>query len=147
MCTEVSTSALPPGWRWRPEGTLSKKLCCFCSLCALLHGLVSERPGYKMVLSSEIRGQGPLWRLPLLINPKILGVLGHLWCGESSGNRRTICWVSAQGGPGLAPTRTNLCHWSGGFPVSLFLMAQAPPGCFGTDVAFHSSVIPRFWVC
>jgi hypothetical protein len=29
-CTEVWVSALPSGWGWRPEESLSKKLCCFC---------------------------------------------------------------------------------------------------------------------
>jgi hypothetical protein len=28
--TEVWASVPPPGWGWRPKGTLSKKLCCFC---------------------------------------------------------------------------------------------------------------------
>ena len=46
--------------------------------------------GYKIVLSPEFRGQSPLWRLTLLSNPKILGVLGHLWCRESSGDRETL---------------------------------------------------------
>ena len=41
--------------------------------------------GYKMALSPESRGQCPLWRLTLLSDPKILGVLGLLWLGESSG--------------------------------------------------------------
>ena len=46
-CTEVWSSALPSGWRWRTKGTLSKKLCCFCSPCALMLGLVFERPGIQ----------------------------------------------------------------------------------------------------
>jgi hypothetical protein len=29
MCPQIWVSALPPGWGWRPEGTLTKKLCCF----------------------------------------------------------------------------------------------------------------------
>jgi hypothetical protein len=29
MCPGVWVSALPPGWGWRPKGTLTKKLCCF----------------------------------------------------------------------------------------------------------------------
>ena len=44
-------------------------------------------PGYKMALSPESQGQSPLWRPTLLSDPKILGVLGHLWHGESSGDR------------------------------------------------------------
>ena len=43
-------------------------------------------PGYKMVLSPESQGQSPLWRPTLLSDPKILGVLGHLQHGESSGD-------------------------------------------------------------
>jgi hypothetical protein len=100
-------------------------------------------PGYKMALSPESRGQSPLWRPTLLSDPKILGVLGRLQCGESSGD----CGVCAQGGRRLALNRTNPNHWSGGFPVSLFLPAPAPPGCFGTDVVIHSPVILRSWVC
>jgi hypothetical protein len=46
-CTEVWGSAFPPLWEWRPEVTLSKKLCFFCSLLALLRGLVSQRPGIE----------------------------------------------------------------------------------------------------
>jgi hypothetical protein len=36
---------------------------------------------------------------------------------------------------------------SGGVPLSLFLLAQDPPGFFGTDVGFHSLVNLRPWVC
>jgi hypothetical protein len=46
-CIEVWVSAPPPGWGWRPEVTLSKKLYCFCSPRALLCGLVSERAGIQ----------------------------------------------------------------------------------------------------
>jgi hypothetical protein len=46
-CTEVWSSALPPGWRWRPKGTLSKKLCCFWGPCTLLCRLDSESPGIQ----------------------------------------------------------------------------------------------------
>jgi hypothetical protein len=35
------------GQGWRPEGTLSKKFCCLCNLCAFLCGLVSEGPGIE----------------------------------------------------------------------------------------------------
>ena len=47
-------------------------------------------PGYKMVLSPESRSQRPLWRLTLLSDPKILGVLGRLLSGEPSGDRGTV---------------------------------------------------------
>jgi hypothetical protein len=63
-------------------------------------------PGYKMVLSPDSGGQSPLWRPTHLSDPKILSVLGHLWCGESSGDRGTICQVLYQGGVWLTPTRT-----------------------------------------
>jgi hypothetical protein len=85
--------------------------------------------------------------ISLTSDPKILGVLGPLWHGESSGDLGTIHWVHAQGDEGLAMTRTNPSSWSSMFPVSLFLLAQAPPGCFGLDVEFHSPVISRSWVC
>ena len=42
-----------------------------------------------MVLSPESQGQSSLWRPTLLSDPKILGVLGHLQCGESSGDLGT----------------------------------------------------------
>ena len=35
MCPGVWVSALPPSWGWRPEGTLTKKLCCLYWPCAL----------------------------------------------------------------------------------------------------------------
>ena len=59
-------------------------------------------PGYKMALSPHSWGQSPLWRPTLLSDPKILGVLGHLWCGESSGDCNQplgscprCCWAGA----------------------------------------------------
>jgi hypothetical protein len=45
---------------------------------------------YKMELSPESWGQSPLWRPSLLSDPKILGVLGHLWHGESSWDCGTV---------------------------------------------------------
>ena len=47
--------------------------------------------GYKMLLSPESWGQSPLWKSTLLRDPKFLGLLGHLLCGESSGDWGTIC--------------------------------------------------------
>ena len=35
--------------------------------------------------------------VPLTSDPKILGMLGHLLSGESSGDHGTVCWVHAQG--------------------------------------------------
>ena len=66
--------------------------------------------------------------VPLTSDPKILGVLGHLWGGESSGDCGTACRGWAQGGPVLAlngrqnflfskdclsilPTHWNLADW------------------------------------
>ena len=49
--------------------------------------------GYKMVLSPESQGQSPLWKPTLLSDPKILGVLGCLMHGESSGALGIICQV------------------------------------------------------
>ena len=99
-----------------------------------------------MVLSPGSQGQSPLWRPTILSDPKILGVLGYLQCGEFSGDHVTIHQIHVQGGTGLSLTRMNVSSWSGGFPVFLFLLAQAPLGCFGTDVSFHSPGIPRSWV-
>jgi hypothetical protein len=100
---------------------------------------------YKMALSPEFPGQSPPWRPTLLSNSKILGVLGKMQHGESSGDLGIIRRVHAKGCVVL--TGMNPSHYLGGFPLSLFLLAQAPLGCFGTDVAFHSPVIPRSWVC
>ena len=74
-------------------------------------------------------------------NPKILGML------------QCLEFVSPLGTVGLfavfetkvyqdQPER-NLSCMSGGAPVSLLLLSQAPQDCFGTDVAFHSPVILR----
>jgi hypothetical protein len=142
-CREVWSSDLPPGWRWRPKGTLSKKLCCFCGQCALLCGLVSERSRIQDGFLPESQSQSPLWRPTLLSDPMILGVLGYLCHVETSGDHGSVHWVHAQGGTGLMQTRMNPSCWSGRFPVSLFLLAQAPPGWFGTDAVFYSPVIPR----
>ena len=64
-------------------------------------------PGYKMALSPESRDQSPLSRPTLLRDPKILGVLGHLLCGESSGDHETVHQAHAQNDPGLMPTGKN----------------------------------------
>ena len=80
-------------------------------------------------------------------NPKVLGVLGDLRHGESSWDLGTLCQVHAEDGEGLALTGRNPNIWSGRVPLSLLLLAQDPMGYFGTDVEFHSPVIPRSWVC
>jgi hypothetical protein len=52
-CPGVWVSALPPGWGWRPDWKLSKKLCCFCCPRALQW---SQGPGCA---------RGPAaWRAP-----------------------------------------------------------------------------------
>jgi hypothetical protein len=84
------------------KGPLFKKLCCFCGPCALLYGLVSERP--------EIQGGDLTWvpgSEPSPEAPKILDMLQRLWHGESSGDLRIVCRVHAQGGVGLASTERN----------------------------------------
>ena len=40
-CTDIWSSSLSAGWRWRPKETLSKKVCCFCVPCTLRFRLVS----------------------------------------------------------------------------------------------------------
>ena len=58
-CTEVWCSVLPPGWGLRPEGTLSRKLCCFCGLHALLRVLISERPRIQDGNLARVLGSEP----------------------------------------------------------------------------------------
>lgn len=55
-----------------------------------------------MELSPEFQSQSSLWRPILLSNPKILGVLGPLRHGASSGDLGTIRRVRAQGGEGYS---------------------------------------------
>jgi hypothetical protein len=61
--------------------------------------------GYKMMLLPESWGQSTFLKSTLLSDPKILGMLGCLWCGESSVVHGTICRSLAQDGPGLMPIR------------------------------------------
>jgi hypothetical protein len=96
-------------------------------------------PGYKMVLSPESGDQSPLWRPTFLSDPKILGMLGRLQHRESSGGRGTFCRVGYGAGVNWKEPQPLV----GRFPLSVFILAQATPGCFGTDVAFHSPVIPK----
>lgn len=77
-----------------------------------------------MGLSPEFWGQSPLWRPTLLSDPKILGVLGHLWCGKSSGDRGTVLQFFAQGVAGLMPTGTNPSPSIESLPMWLFLTAM-----------------------
>ena len=75
--------------------------------------------GYKMTLLPDSQCQRPLWRPSLLSDPKILGVLGGLLNGESSGDRGTVCRVQAQGGKEPQPQVGRL-------PVSLFSTEFTP---------------------
>ena len=59
-------------------------------------------------------------------------------CGESSADCGIVCRVCAQEDPELAPTRRDLCLWSGGF-----LLPCCWNGWIGTDVVFLSPVILR----
>jgi hypothetical protein len=68
-------------------------------------------------------------------------VLGVLWRGESSGALDALGRVHAE--DGRAGPNLNPSQWSGGVPLSLFLLAQDPLQFFGADVAFHSPVTPR----
>ena len=56
---------------------------------------------------------------------EVLGVLGVLRRAESSGSSRPSAGFM-QKMVGLAPTRKNPSLWLGGFPLSLFLLAQDP---------------------
>ena len=87
-------------------------------------------PRYKLVLSSETRGQSPPWRPTFLSDPKILGVLGHLWCEESSGDLGTFLQVHAQDGTGLALTGMNPSWWLDRFLLSFFPAGASPSGLF-----------------
>ena len=63
--------------------------------------------GWVGFLCSVPAGTGPCWLfwnrccVPLTSDPKILGVLGCLWHGVSSGECGTVCQVHSQGGQGL----------------------------------------------
>jgi hypothetical protein len=91
--------------------------------------------GFPLPLSvpAGTRPYGLFWNrccLPFTSVLKILSVLGHLCCGESSGDLGTLLRFFVQDGTGLALTRTNPSHWSGWFPSCLFLLAQGPLGFF-----------------
>jgi hypothetical protein len=66
-----------------PSSVASGAHLLSCADCSL------RDQGYNMLLSPECQFQSPLWRPTLLSDPKILGLLGCLWCGESSGNHGT----------------------------------------------------------
>jgi hypothetical protein len=60
------------------------------------------------VLSPAVTGLSQLiWNrccVPLTSDPKILGMLVHLRCGESSGDLGTVCLIRTQGGLELVQT-------------------------------------------
>jgi hypothetical protein len=127
MCPGVWVSALPPGWGWSPDGTLTKKLCCFYHPHALRG---SGGPGCS---------RGPAaWRV--------------LWCPRHPrpGSCRRWPLLGSEGrwrmagGRGVGPTRMDPSLWSYGVPLSLFLLAQDPLWFFGANVSFHSPVILRW---
>ena len=76
-----------------------------------------------MALSPESRGQSTVWMPILLSDSKILGVPGCLQLGESYENHGTVCQVHIQSCKGLVLTGMYRSCWSGGFPVSQFLLA------------------------
>ena len=57
-----------------PKGSLSQKLCCFCSLPALLCRLVSAGPRIEDGSLTCSGGQSPPWRPPLLWSGKCTDV-------------------------------------------------------------------------
>jgi hypothetical protein len=59
-----------------PKGTLTKKLCCFCSLCALLCRLISEGCRIQDGVLTWSWGQSHPWRPTLLCQGKVNRGLG-----------------------------------------------------------------------
>ena len=68
-------------------------------------------------------------------NQEVLGVLGVLWHGESSGALGPGRVHTEDGGAG--PDLNGSQPLVGWGSFSLFLLAQDPPRFFGADVAFH----------
>ena len=64
-------------------------------------------------------------------------------CGESSRDCEGVCQLRTQDDLVLAPTRRDLCPWSGWFSASLML-SQVLQDWIGIDVVFCSPVILRF---
>ena len=67
---------------------------------------------------------------------EVLGVLGVLQCGESSGALDALDRVHTEDG-GAGPVLNGSQPLVGWGSFSLFLLAQDPPKFFGADVAFH----------
>ena len=73
---------------------------------------------------------------------EVLGVLGVLRCGESSGALDALSWVHAEdggAGPDLNGSQ-SLVRWGSFVPVPA---STRPSTILGADVAFHSPMIPR----
>jgi hypothetical protein len=101
---------------------------------------------YKIVFSPESWSQSPLWGPTLLSDSKILGVLRSLRYGKCPGDLETVCWVHAEGG-GAGSDQDEPQLLIRKFFCVPIPADTAPLGCFGTDVAFYSPVIPRSSVC
>ena len=63
-------------------------------------------------------------------------------CGESSRDCGGVRQLRTQGDLVLAPTRRDLCPWSGWFSASLML-SQVLRDWIGTEVVFYSPVVLR----
>jgi hypothetical protein len=94
----------------------------------------AQGSGFQLCLLADDEGlKGPCPRgsvasvaHALFSDHEVLGVLGVLLCGESSGALDALCRVHVEDG-NLAMTGKNPSFWSGAFPLSLFLLAQDPP--------------------
>ena len=89
-------------------------------------------------------GTSPLWmlwnrcRIPLTSEPKILGVLGNLWQGDSSDELGTLGWDCPQGDKGLALTRRSIYH----FFKSRFMLYKITVNC--SYISVQVKVIAEF---
>jgi hypothetical protein len=105
---------------WRPTFQWSQELACARApvACRILWGLLDYLPRWHRA-GADLKKPQPLVRwfscvpvpdgtgpsllfwnrccVPLTSDPMILGLIGCLWCRESSGNHGTIHWVGAQG--------------------------------------------------
>ena len=62
--------------------------------------------------------------VPLTSDPKILGLLGCLQCGESSGDGGTVCQVPAQDGLEQAPTVRGIINFKTGINMECCNLKQ-----------------------
>ena len=75
---------------------------------------------------------------------RVLGVLGCLQHGETSGDLGALRGDRTEDDMGVVQTRMNPSQQPSFVPVAA---STRPSGFFGTDVVFHSPVISRNWVC